>query len=424
MIMNSERFFMKYIIFACIVCVAFQSSPPLLAIDVSDVNPGGELVPIEQCVERVFKYMNEAKDEALQFLNQPHARVFGCAKIAQFCQEITPITRLIKEAAERLYSPDQSLSIKDSEDRQGMRTGGSCFETIFKRLDMLNERLKQLRELQDDDDPVMHRKNILIVSQVRLNLLHVQNDLTKFFKILSGQPCDIGEAESPDWLFFVQHFAKKLDLHAVPDLVMWLNVLCKWYNELFVKEGQQPIELPESLVVVIPSQALAHQQHEVSHRQVPHPTQPREVVQSRMLEKIKVIEEFWCDLNIGFGGTKRQLHAWKNYVDGRGGLVSGLWSHAEQSVDNAFVPSEGSGIIKRFAMYVIGGVAKRIDRCRRWLAVKCFFNKNECDRKPWQETRAGQFWSGFLRGWPGYQHPQPPAVQPRKWWQRLMFWRR
>ena len=42
-----------------------------------------------------------------------------------------------------------------------------------------------------------------------------------------------------------QHGAQKFDLESVPQISEWAHKLCKWYNILFKKDGEAPLQLPE-----------------------------------------------------------------------------------------------------------------------------------------------------------------------------------
>ncbi len=474
--MNPERFIMKYmrlVLISSFLSMRIFGMNQGVVVVPQPMNDGGPqrhtqragAPPIHQRVKTVFTTIGTAKDAQRDFCTQrpeqtrllaslrqsnksaqafsstessienipPKQFLIGRDELQECAQEIVPILQHIKQEIDRHYAPKRLSSIQHAEDRQGMRIGESFFETLIRRLQQLNDRLVAPVVGEDDDEELVRSRTKLLVAQSRRDLLIIQKDLIKFFKILSGQPCNIGESESWDFLVMAQHGAQKLDLKAVPQISEWAHTLCKWYNILLKKEGEAPLQLPEWLRHAeksrprTPDVALASEGHQredgraQEHRQ--NQARLAAVSQSSLMQNAAAIEEIHGDCIIGFGGTNRHLRSFESYREGNAGVVNGLLNRAQEKAGNIFEPGQGSGWFKRFASYIVGGVCNRVARCARWVAYKTFLNKEEFERRPWQERTAGQFWDQFSRGFPGYQEPQPPEQPQRRWWQRLMFWK-
>jgi len=369
----------------------------------------------------------------------------GRKEIMRCCQEIKPIVEAINEATEELYGQTKLSCFQDAEDRQAMRIGGSFFDTLLRRLEALNERLIAPKVLESDHDDLMRRQLKLRVVRSRKDLLIVHKDLQKFFKIIAGEPCDIGDSEPVDMRLLAKHMAHKFDVGSVPELVEWAPILCKWYNKLFTKDGEQPLQLPEWLQpsvnhkqsprdlsqgvdadvsvegeqavtpLVVPQQGdLA----EVSDEQLSHIPVTQ---QSSLLPYVARVEEVNGDLK-GAGGKNGQLKHLKNCIDGNGGVVFGALKKIKAAFDNVFKPAPKSGLFKRFVFFVARRVSKKVGRFARWIAYKTFLNKQDFERKPWKETKAGQFWNSVLPGRYKKQQLEPEA--PRRWYHRFIFWKR
>jgi len=474
-LLNCERFIMKYM--RLVLISSFFSlhilgmddhvvvgAQPMVEPDVQRHEQRAVIVPITQRVQTVFATIQTAKDAQRDFCTQrseqkklfdglqeisrernqqkllsastieaPSSKQFliGHEELRKCSREIVPILCHIKGEIDQYYALERLSSIQHAEDRQGMRIGESFFETLIRRLEGLNERLEAPIVAEDDDNELVQSRMKLLVARSRRDLLIIQKDLIKFFKILAGKPCDIGESEPWDFLVMAQHGAQKFDLESVPQISEWAHKLCKWYNILFKKDGEAPLQLPECFRRVQkprprtpePVPASDGSEREDGRAQEPQ-TEDLQSPQSSVLKNAAAIEEFKGDGIIGFGGTNRHLRAFEAYRKGEAGVVNGVLNRAQEKAGKIFEPAQGSGWFKRFASYIVGGVCNRVARCARWVAYKTFLTKEDFERKPWEKRSTGTFWDQVLRGYPDYQEPQTAAQPQRRWWHRLMFWKR
>ncbi len=353
----------------------------------------------------------------------------GKEELIKCAREINPVISYIQEEIDKNYRSEEITSFQESSDRRGMLIGKSFFDTLARRIDELKDMLVTPTFHEDDDLELIRLRSKRIVAQSTERLLVVQDLLIKFFKIITNQPCKIGDKEAVDTRCMVQQIVKKVDPKSVTQWVEWVDILCKWYNKFFTKEGDQPVQVPVwvSRTNDIQNEHSGSEYEAGEGRSKTQKNKRGKPVrssskQSKLLQTAIKLDDIVSNWPEGAGGAKRQLHGFKQFRDGRGSIINNVLNNAKNKVKTAFKPAKEAPFFKRCGMYILGGISKGIARIARWISYKTFLNKREFEEKTWEDRPAGKFWLDMF----GKRavDKEPESQPPRKWWQRLLFWKK
>ncbi|TET05755.1 hypothetical protein E3J79_04425 [Candidatus Dependentiae bacterium] len=364
--------------------------------------------PGSNCVGDAKNALMSAKNEQKQLLLNPTTCDLDCQKVWQRhikrCHdELMEIKVQLKKWTKQHYLRSQLSSIGDIEDRQLMKNTCTLFKLVANKLKNVNEGFqKEFGNLPQNHDQFVKRRIKTLVAQAQKGIFDAQCDLEYFFGIVKDGKYVKGKHESVDLQRVWKCFSKNYP-DGVPSVVSeWAHVLCNWYNVWFA--GDKPIAVPVL-------KTGSNGDTETSDATSKFPSYPP-------LKAAAWIEEQKTNKDSAIGGTADILRNIADYRNGNGGPTRKSWEYFKNKMKQTLEPSQQNGMIKRFVKRLISAAINQTARVARWIVVKTCFKRGTFDRKPWQETKAGQCLDEMERGWTGRQEEEKP---PRSWWLKRLF---
>lgn len=308
--------------------------------------PGNHLRVIQNALQAAS---NKGRDFLLNH-NRP-VQDLDNEEIRQCYGELIGLVNGVKRATQELCPAVQSRSIGDIEDRQSMHDVYVFFDSLAQRIQPLDD---LFTSIQDASLPRSRQK--LLLSQSLRDILGVQRDLENFFKIYNGEHYLLGAFESVDSQRVVQHLFDRYSGYLPQRLAKWIYVVCKWSGN----------------------------RRSIAGRLAPLPSDLR-------LKCIAGIEEIYSDAIEAQGGTNRILHEFAAHRTGKGGILKRMWDGMKNRMKKALEPSVHNGKIKACIKRLAARIFINVARITRWLVIKICFKNGTFDRKPWHETKTGQF---------------------------------
>jgi len=283
----------------------------------------------------------------------------GNREIQQCYGELIGLVNRVRRVTQELCPAAQSRSIGDIEDRQSMHNIYLFFGSLVQRIQPLDD---LFTSIQNPSLPRSRQK--LLLSQSLRDILGVQRDLENFFKIHDGEDYFLGVSESVDSQRVVQHLFDRYSGYLPQRFAEWIYVVCKWSGNRRLIGGR---------LVTLPSDLR--------------------------LKGIAGIEEIYTDVIEAQGGTNRILHQFAAHRTGKGGILKRMWDGMKDRMKKALEPSAHNGKIKACIKRLAARIFINVARITRWLVIKICFKNGTFDRKPWHETKTGQFVERLREEW-------------------------